>query len=341
MKTRKVFIVGLIILAVLGAAWLAFKSRQNLLPEGQSNVIPHPVLAEAMNGEMVDPAIARKRPLAVMIENHPDGRPQSGLSLADVVYETLAEGGITRFEAFYQTEEAGSIGPVRSAREYFAQIADEWGAVYAHVGGSNEVIAQLKDGLYSRLSDANEYYNGEFFLRVGTRPAPHNVYTSTERLRELATRRLFSTEASYQPWTFKNDEPGASSTAPSIFINFSRLGYEVGWNYKQASNSYERSIYYEPDIDAATKALIVAKTVVVQLVPVIERPSDPLLHVDIALSGQGRALVFQDGKALKGIWKNTAGRTRYYDASGFEIQFNRGALWIELVPLEKETSLKW
>ena len=295
---------------------------------------------EAINGIKSSPEVAQIRPISIMIENHPDSRPQSGLSEADVVYEVLAEGGITRFEALYQTNVAKYIGPVRSARDYFAQIADEWGAIYAHVGGSNEVIQEIKDGVYTRISDANQYYNGDYFERITSRAAPHNVYTSIDQLRKLATDHKFNLQGSFESWLFKDDS-ARSSAATYISMSFSTSEFDVNYTFDGASNTYKRFMAGAPHADAATGKQILAKSVVVQLVDVTEVPNDPLKHVNIDMTGGGKAYVFEDGGITAGTWAKTNSRTIFYDSTGNEIKFNRGPLWLELVPSDKENDLKW
>ena len=284
-----------------------------------------------------------------MVENHPDARPQSGLSEADIVYETLAEGGITRFLVLFQSRAANEIGSVRSARDYFAEIANEWGALYAHVGGSNEVIANLKKGIYENLDDANEYYNGDFFPRKKEKSAPHEIFTSTQNLRNLIAEHNFSDIANYLSWQFKDDSPTTASGTPDIYIDFSRAGYEVTWEYDPAQNNYKRNIYFEADYDAVSKEQIRAKNVVIQMVDVTPVPKDPFLRVDIDLNGgsdasagvKNKAIIFQDGKSTVGFWKRENNRTRFFDANSQEIKFNRGPIWLELVPEDKEVNLKW
>lgn len=320
---------------------IKFWTAQNPSFTQRSGVSEDKKKYEALNGVYVVQDASLLRPVAVIVENHPDSRPQSGLSQADVVYEVLAEGGITRFLALYQLNNADAIGPVRSAREYFAQIADEWGALFAHVGGSNEVISQLKKGKYKNLDDANEYYNFEFFPRRKNRPEPHHIFTSSSKLKSLMAYHQFSEIADYQPWQFKNNSPVATSTAKNISIDFSRPGYEVGWNYNASQNAYKRSQYFEPHLDELTNQQITAKTVIAQIVNVIPVQGDPLLSVDIDLNGNGKALVFMDGGVVAGMWRKEGSRTRFYDSLNAEIKFNRGPIWLELVPKEKENKIAW
>lgn len=339
--------------------WRGKQQADSVKILNKENLSQSKELFDAINGVKVSESAALLRPLAVIVENHPDARPQSGLSQADIVYEALSEGGITRFLALYQSAETKWIGPVRSAREYFAQIADEWGAVFAHVGGSNEAIRQLKNRQYKNLADANEYYNFDFFPRRKDKPEPHHIFTSTEKLRELIAFHQFSNLAAYQPWIFKDDaasfaeaseaRPAATSTAVKIDIDFSRAGYEVDWEYVLSRNVYKRLQYFEPHIDELSNSQITAKTVIIQIVKVVPVPRDPLLQVDIDLDGgsdasvgvKNRVIVFQDGISIEGTWRKEMNRTRFYDSSGAEIKFNRGNIWVELVPEDKEANLDW
>ncbi len=342
---KTIFLTALLVLAVLSAV---FWNRQQIRLQKKDSrlAVPDAVsasakTAEAINGVLVRESLASLRPFAVMVENHPDSRPQSGLSQADVVYEALAEGGITRFLALFQSAEPAMIGPVRSAREYFAALADEWGAVYAHVGGSNEAIAQLKNNRYPHLSDANEYYNGDYFIRRKDKIQPHHIFTSWEKLRQLSQSRGFSAAADFSPWEFQDNQPAASSTVAKIDIDFSRAGYEVGWRYDAAQNRYLRLQYFEPHMDAASKTQIAASTVIVQLVKVTPVPNDKLMHVNIDLDSGGKAWIFAGGRVAEGAWKKQNGRTRFYNAAGEEIKLARGPIWVELVPRDKQESLKW
>jgi hypothetical protein len=343
---KKIVIGAVLALAAVAAIVYKNKDQEARAPQnptsGQQQLVEQKTeLAPAINGVLVEPEAAGRRVIAVMVENHPESRPQSGLAEADLVYEAVAEGGITRFIAVYQTKEAQSIGPVRSARDYFAVLTDELGALYAHVGGSDEVLDQLKRGIYKNLSDANEYYNENYFQRITSRAAPHNVYTSIAKLKSLAEHRQYGQEANFSPWKFKDDSP-ASSTASRIDMEFSLPGFNVAYEYDRGSNGYKRLLAGKAHMDAATRQQITAKNVVVQFVKVTPIPNDPKLRVDIAVYGTGKAVVFQDGRAIKAAWKKEgAARTRYYTEQGEEISFNRGSTWVELVSVEKEPQLKW
>lgn len=298
-----------------------------------------PAALPAVNGLLVSPEVANRRPLAVMVENHPDARPQSGLTDADLVYETLAEGGITRFMAVYQTQSSPNIGPVRSARVYFADLANELGAVYAHVGGNSDALANIRAGVYKNISDADQYLNDPFFHRIKSRFAPHNVYTSTDKLKALSVAHGFSGQAGFQPWLFKDDAPAATSSASTINIDFSQPSFAVAWHYNQTDNSYKRFLAGKPHKDLDTGKQIIAKNIIVQFTTTAPSKTDTILSINIDLSSGGKAKIFLDGKETDATWRKEEGdRTRYYDLSGNEITFNRGPFWIEIVPVDRSVS---
>lgn len=303
---------------------------------------PKPQLAAAVNGSLVAPEVAAKRPIAVMVENHPDARPQSGLTGADLVYEALAEGGITRFMAVYQTGDVKNIGPVRSARTYFAEIADELGAIYAHVGGNSDVLANIKQKLYKNIGNADQFFDdGSYFHRISARPMPHNVYTSTAKLQNLIGAYRFGDLAAYQNWQFNYEAVSPTSTASNITIDFSLSQFLVNYRYDSKNNQYLRFLAGKPHTDLDTGKQIVAKDVIVQFVQTFPVKSDTPLSIGMTLTGTGKAYVFQDGGVIIGTWKKTAGdRTRYFDANGREIKFNPGQVWVELVPTDRTVMWK-
>ena len=290
---------------------------------------------------MVSQSIAQSRPIAVMVENFPTVRPQSGLYEADMVYEAPTESEITRFLAVYQTNEAKSIGPVRSARTYFADIANELGAVYAHVGGNSDALANIKKHLYSNISDADQFFNDPYFVRVNNIAMPHNVFTSIARLKKLIGAYNYSVVASYEAWNFTDSEI-SSSSAVHITVPFSDTDYKVEWQYNLADRKYERILAGVAHTDFVTKKQLEAKTVIVQTVNTFPVKTDTPFSIGMNLEGQGKAYVFEDGGVIEAMWKKEGNnRTRYYNSQGAEISFNRGQIWVELLPVDKLPGLEW
>jgi hypothetical protein len=303
------------------------KLRRIVLPSPPSS--PPPVYTCPIDGLRTSVEASKRRPLAIMVENHVKARPQSGLSQACLVYETVAEGGITRFMAIYVHEDAEIVGPVRSARDYFVSLARQYDALYAHAGGSPGGYKAIK---MLGLADLDQFSNTAAYWRTKRRRAPHNLYTSTARLRRQAALRNYALETVYEAIGHKKEAPAGERPAKfSLEINFSRFSYRVKWVYDPNSNSYTRYIAGKPDIDAATKQLIKAKNIVVQYtsINVIDRAGR--VHLD--LLGEGKAIIFQDGRVIPARWQRLtfSELTRFYNTEGQEIKFNPGQTWIEIV----------
>lgn len=294
----------------------------------------------------------KRRPLAVMIENHIEARPQSGLSSADIVYEAVAEGGITRFVALYYCNLSDvQIGPIRSARTYFLDWLSEYDALYAHVGGANtpgpaDALSQI---IKYGVKDLNQFSIGfpvfwRDYQRLGRPVATeHTMYSTTQKLWEVGAKRGWTAtdsagikwDKNFVSWKFKDDKGGG--TTPNIKVNFweSQPGYQVEWNYDKATNSYKRK-NGEPHVDLNNKQQLEAKVIIVQF----QRESNANdgypgnVHLLYGTTGSGKALIFQDGNVVEGKWikpKRTA-RTKYVDGSDKEIEFNKGQIWIQTVP---------
>src|SRR3989344_2657946 len=295
----------------------------------------------------------KRRPLAVMIENHTEARPQSGLSSADVVYEAVAEGGITRFMALFYCNLADTqVGPVRSARTYFLDPLAEYDASYAHVGGANtpgpaDALSQI---IKYGVKDLNQFSIGfpvfwRDYQRLGHSVATeHTMYSTTQKLWEIGAKRGWTAtdsagikwDANFTPWKFK-DQAG-SGQVTSITVNFweSQPNYQVGWDYDSGCNCYKRKNGGEGHNDLNNKQQLQPKNVVIQF----ERESNANdgyennVHLLYGTTGTGKALIFQNGQLLEGKWTKASrlARTKYTDAKGKEIEFVKGQIWIQTVP---------
>jgi len=319
-----------------------------------------------------------RRPLMVMIENHADSRPQSGLQYADIVYETVAEGGITRFmgvfycNAVKSTGQKYDLGPVRSARTYFLDLASEYSdyPLYAHVGGANcssadggltcttNVKAQAIEQI-SRYGWNNKGTWGDlsqFSLpykvcrrepdRLGdSRATEHTMYCSSTELWNVAEDRGLtnmteikktSWDKNFTSWKFETEDKAASSVQSSE-ISFSFWGdkaYDVSWKFDPEQNLYLRYNGGVAHVDFNTKETISAKNIVIQFADE-SRSIDEHKHNLYELIGKGDALLFQNGTAQKITWSKASrtARTIFKDASGKEVSFVPGSTWIEILPI--------
>lgn len=191
MKLRKITILMLLTaLTLSGCSKFNLNNTSGLTPEvKETNTKVEPKKYYApYTGVEVAKEVLDKIPYMAIIENSQAARPQSGLYAADMVFETLAEGGIPRFIALYQSEDSQKIGPIRSARPYFIDITREYNLPFAHCGGSEEALQAINR---DKLMGMNEFYNGSFFWRDKERIAPHNLYTSSEKLRALVKSKNY------------------------------------------------------------------------------------------------------------------------------------------------------
>ena len=297
----------------------------------------------------------KRRPLGVMIENHTDARPVFGLSRADVIYEAVAEGGITRFLAVFLCQDAGDIAPVRSARTYFLDWVSEYDALYAHVGGANtpgpaNALGQIRD--YG-IMDMDQFGLGfPTYWRGTDKLAPHNVHSTTKKLWEAAEERKFGPEDedgkrwddNFVEWKFKDDaslESRGNQKDVSVPFWDQYSDYTVTWKYDKEANVFRRYYGAEAQIDPLTKEHLSAKNVIVQFQT--ERKANdgyPDGHLLYGTIGSGKALIFQDGKAVEGKWvkDSRSARTKFQDAKGKEVELVRGLVWIETIPVGSDVS---
>ena len=163
----------------------------------------------------------------VMVNNHPQARPQSGLNRADIVFEILAEGEITRFAAFYHSETEGTIGPVRSARPYYMDLAEGMGAVIAHAGGSPAAKERFTQPGYPSLDGIAG--GSQYFTREEFRQAPHNLYTSMEQLLQGVADNQFTGSEDIPQLTFADSSEHMTDGAAAERVDIiSSSSYEIG-----------------------------------------------------------------------------------------------------------------
>ncbi len=331
--TVLVAIVVIIGLVVFGGEKTVTNQNGNVSNLNNSNT-NKAQLPRMIDGKMIPSGWENKFPVAVMIENMVTSRPQSGLDRANLVYEALAEGGITRFLAVFASgEEIEKIGPVRSARTYYLDWAKELSAAYIHVGGSPEALRLIPQ--YDIL-DLNQFYNSPNFWRAKERAAPHNLYTSSELLARAVVSKKWGPTGSFESWEYKNKEH-PSETTKTLTLNFSSYSYQVEYKYDPETNDYVR---YQAGAEHVMEndAVIRTKNVVVQFTKT--RLADDENRLAIETIGEGNAKMYFDGNEIVGTWKKPTreSRTRYYDSSGKEIEFNRGTTWVEVLPTDRSVT---
>lgn len=280
-----------------------------------------------LTGLPVSPAMNKLPVTGVMIENSVQARPQAGLGQAGVVFEAIAEGGITRFLALYQDTAPANVGPIRSARPYYEQWALGFDAGYAHVGGSPEALADIKAW---GVRDLDQFYNSGSYHRISSRAAPHNVYTAIGTLQQLETAKGY-TSSNFSGFVRKAESPAKQVTAKTIDMKLSGPTYDIHYDYNPATNSYLRSEGGAAHVDANTNAQISPK-VVIGLVMNYSLEKDRY-HSDYATLGDGMAYIFQDGTVTAGHWHKPDAKTQFTftDDAGKTIKLNPGLTWLTAV----------
>lgn len=336
----------LVIVLIVGGgaayAWSVLRPQPQPVETAVTKQTPKPTptpptkKASPLTGVMVDPAAADKPIIGVVIENHPDARPQSGLADAGVVYEANAEGGITRFEAFFLENKPRIAGPVRSLRTYFVDWGLEFNAPVAHAGGNADALDLVKPLSMKDLNALSFASSG--FYRTTDRYAPHNLYTTDTKLDTLLAQYHFNTPASFAPSPRKADTPNPASAHPRIHIDYSYAGYQVDYQYDPATNDYARSLAGKPHVDRNTGQQLHVKNIVVEYMPTsygTTRIGESTVIMQTV--GQGRGIVFRDGDAIPCTWvkdSHTA-RTKLIDGNGAEIPLDAGNTWYSIVPVGK------
>src|SRR3990167_6328587 len=259
-------IVFLLLLSGTAVGWLLWSgSPLPLKPEPWVKIevrqAPSP-----LTGFPVPLEEARRYPVAVIIENTPDARPQSGLAKAGLVYEAYAEGGITRYLAlFVEGDVAGAVGPVRSIRTYFLDWASELRAILGHVGGNIDALDMIGS---SPVYDLDEFAHSSLYWRDPARYAPHNAYTTLEKLRSGATGRGDAiAHPSYPTFIYKDSLPLESRPQSGELTIAYGAYYSVRWVYERSTNSYHRELAGSAHLDAGSGEQITASNVIVQIVP--------------------------------------------------------------------------
>lgn len=337
----RVWRLSLIGLAAVLAIWLGWiwwtidktVSRTGLDSKSSSQpavkFVPSP-----LTGINVSEELAKRPVIAVQVENSPDARPQSGLEDAGVIFEVIAEGGITRFSVYYQEAEFDKIGPIRSLRPYYIDWAKGFDASILNTGTSvqaRQLISQIG------IRDLNV---GGAWYRASDRFAPHNAYAKYSDVAKVMKDRGWYKESKFTPLARKAPEPLETPTARTISIDISSPLYNTSYTYDADCNCYLRSMGGNPHKERESGRQLSPEVLVVIKTP--HRVISSVGHLGITTVGSGTAYIFQDGGVKKVTWSKSSrnAQLKFTDADGEPVGLNPGQTWITVVDTDRSVTYK-
>ena len=297
-----------------------------------------------LTGEWVDPSENERRPVTFMVNNISEAMPQSGVSSADIIYEILEEGGITRLQCVYSHEsykDLDKIGPLRSARHYYDRKALEFDAIFEHLGQS--YLAQYD---FDTISDLDQLdlngKDGAYGYRDSSRVAPHNAYTSGANIDAAIEKDGFDTtlKDDFDPmfkFNVEDTDLENGTTANKITTEYNS-GRKPYFEYDASTKTYLRYQYGGPQIDDTNNVQLSFKNVIVQFCDHNSIPNESLL-IDVVLNGTGKGYYATNGKIIPITWEKgdaITGVTHYYTEDGKELHMNPGKTWVSVMQSDNE-----
>ncbi|MGD7054431.1 DUF3048 domain-containing protein [Sutcliffiella horikoshii] len=292
--------------------------------------VSEPMEQAPFTGEMVEEKVDA-RPVAVMVNNDIKARPQSGLHKADVVYEVLAEGDITRLLAIFHSDMPETVGPVRSSRAYFVDLAKAYDALYVFHGWSPGAKEKIQAGEVDGINGLT--YDGTLFKRASFRKAPHNSYISSENIQKGAEQLNYETQAEVLPFTFLKKgqiNPYEGTALEQVKIEYSsRQATHVEYRYDAEQKAYVRYSGGVKHTDLETEEEIVAHNVF--LVETSHLVVDKQGRREIDITSGGNGVLIQHGERFNVEWKSVDGKILPYK-NGEQVPLVPGKTWIQIIP---------
>lgn len=290
----------------------------------------------------------RRRPFAVMLDNHFDAIPQSGLNQSDLIYEFKAEGEFTRYMAIFQSQSPSVIGPIRSARPYFVDTAKEYNAIYAHWGGSEMGYAEIPkikvDDLDGIALEGITFYRNKDVKKK----RPHDGYSSIDLMTKQSEKYKYDLVSDNKAFNFDTSEnldeikkQMGDEICNSITLNFFKH-YKEKYEYDANTNKY-RIIRNEKNVtDEADGKDVLVSNLIVEFAS--SKVTGPLGTLTIDIVGQGKGLLLTNGKIININWQkdDPSQRTKFTTQDGKEIILSPGQTWVSVLDpkdiIEKEPS---
>lgn len=287
-------------------------------------------LAPLTGAPVTDPAALERPVIAVKVENTKAARPQAGLDVADIVYEELTEGGVTRFAALFQSQVPDQVGPIRSGRPEDAKVLPAYDPMLFTSGARPDVI--------DRIRSAGLTFTGEeraFMYRDSGRSAPHDVFAVGQDLFDAAVDRGVPT-ASALPWTFSDEVPAGGTPAAALDVAMSSVA-RTGWEYDAGAGLYRRLQNGVAQVVTGPGRVGAANVVIVGVTTFDGGCCDPAGNrlTETEVVGSGRAIVLRDGRRFDASWSKASPgeHLRLASPDGSSLPLKPGPTWILLAPV--------
>ena len=336
-----IFFLFLVLIFLLTLLLFMPKKEEEKVPVKKEKKEP---VVEEKHLQIVDEN-SKERPIAIMIDNNIGSARHEGLQDSYITYEIIVEGGLTRMMALYKDKEVEKIGPVRSSRHYFLDYALESGAIYAHFGWSPYAE---KDISYLGVNNINGMVDDAPYWRESGAIAPHNVFTSTNKLRETAKSKGYSLES--DDWRLLNysideielfnpNEDTGAILANSVWIPYS-YAQNRSYTYDSEHKYYLRSMNGVAHMDRSTDEQYHYKNIIIESVRNFTLDSEG--RQDLDTEGSGTGYYITNGYALPIHWQKDSrkGKTRYTYEDGNEITVNDGNTFIQIIPTSSTVGIE-
>jgi hypothetical protein len=283
------------------------------------------------------------RPIAVMIDNEGTrSLPQGGLDKAQIVYEVIVEGGLTRIMPVFWGTNPEMIGPVRSARDYFLDYIMEYDAIYVHVGGSPQAGLDIKK---LKINEIDGMHVGKEVIWDLTKERGNwqDSYTSMKALTDHIgkTKYRVVTEVKF-PFAYKASDiiPTAGGTANSITLKYPSM--TAKYEYNGTTGTYKRFRYGKAHMERVSGKQLEAENIIIQFVPNYDIKGDTKGRQEMNTLGSGNGYFITGGKSIKLKWskETRSSQTKYTDEAGNTIKLNVGQTWIQIMPMTGKVTIE-
>lgn len=293
---------------------------------------------------------SNERPIAIMIDNNIGSAKHAGLQESYINYEIIVEGGLTRIMALFKDKNVSLIGPVRSSRHYFLDYALESDAIYAHFGWSTYAQRDMK---VLGVNNINGLTDDKPYWRETTAVAPHNVFTTTEKIRNYAKTKNYSIETN--DWKLLNyttnkvnlntTQDTQEATNPELIMaNKVSIDYSNYQNrsyiYDSQNEYYLRSMNGNAHIDKVSNTQLNYKNIIIEKVNNYNLDNEG--RQDLTTTGSGTGYYITNGYALPINWTKSTrhAKTKYTYSNGTEIKVNDGNTFIQIVPMQSKITIE-